>query len=341
MGDPAGVGPEIALKTLVRADAHQNCRPFLVGNPQIFARCAEDLKIDPELQTVTDVSEAVLKPGRITILNPCNNDTLPIAPGKVSAAAGQAAFEAIRTAIELAKARQVDAIVTNPIHKEALNLAGYGFPGHTEILAHFTGARSVGMLMAHGHFRVVHVSGHVSLREACNLVNKNRIVESITLLYRACIQLGIALPCIGVAGLNPHASDNGLFGQEEEREILPAVKEAGAKGWQVEGPIPPDTLFAKAASGLYDGVVAMYHDQGLIPFKMHTFKHGKDGRFAEVCGVNITLGLPIVRTSVAHGTAFDIAGKGIASPASLIEALDYAVRLAGSDANAGTAAPAS
>ncbi|RMF59398.1 MAG: 4-hydroxythreonine-4-phosphate dehydrogenase PdxA, partial [Calditrichaeota bacterium] len=249
--------------------------------------------------------------------------------GQISAAAGDAAFQAVKKAIELALAGKIDAIVTNPIHKEALNLAGHHFAGHTEILAHFTRSKDVAMLLVHGNLRVIHVSTHVPLRRACDLVKKARVVRVIQLLHDACRRFGVKRPRIGVAGLNPHASDGGLFGKEEAEEILPAVQEAQAAGLDVEGPMPPDTLFAKAAGGFYDGVVAMYHDQGHIPFKLQTFTFDDKRRVKAIRGVNITLGLPIIRTSVDHGTAFDIAGKGLANPETLIEAIEYAAKMAG------------
>jgi 4-hydroxythreonine-4-phosphate dehydrogenase len=244
--------------------------------------------------------------------------------------AGAAAFEAVHKAIDLALADAVDATVTGPINKESINLAGHHFSGHTEIYAHYTHTKKYAMLLVHENLRVIHVSTHVSLREACDLVKKERILEVIQLLAGACRDLGIDAPRIGVAGLNPHASDGGLFGREEEQEILPAVEEARRLGYQVDGPVPADTLFAKAAGGLYDGCVAMYHDQGHIPFKIKGFIWDEQNqRMKSVQGVNITLGLPIIRTSVDHGTAFEIAGKGVASPDAMILAIEYAIRMAG------------
>jgi 4-hydroxythreonine-4-phosphate dehydrogenase len=219
--------------------------------------------------------------------------------------------------------------VTAPIHKESLNDAGHNYSGHTEIFANFTKSKKYAMLLVHENLRVIHVSTHVSLRQACDHVKKERIFDVITLLHKACVQLGIKKPVIGVAGLNPHAGDGGLFGDEEKREIIPAINQATKDGYHVEGPIPADTLFSKAKGGKYDGCVAMYHDQGHIPFKYEGFKWDQRSKKMEsVSGVNITLGLPIIRTSVDHGTAFDIAGKGIASPDALNMALVYAVQMA-------------
>jgi 4-phospho-D-threonate 3-dehydrogenase / 4-phospho-D-erythronate 3-dehydrogenase len=227
----------------------------------------------------------------------------------------------------LAKSGEVDATVTAPINKEAINMAGFHFSGHTEIYAHYTDTKKYAMLLVHNNLRVIHVSTHVSLREACDRVQKDRIIEVSKLLYDACRGFGIAEPKIAVAGLNPHSGDNGLFGWEEEREIIPAIKELQNEGLNVAGPIPPDTLFSKAIGGMYDGCVAMYHDQGHIPFKVVGFNWNKSRKRLEVEGVNITLGLTIIRVSVDHGTAFEIAGKGIASEKAMLTSIDYAVKM--------------
>jgi 4-hydroxythreonine-4-phosphate dehydrogenase len=242
--------------------------------------------------------------------------------------AGHAAFEAVRKVIELAMAGEVDATVTGPINKKSINEAGHHFAGHTEIYAEYTGTSKYGMLLVEDNLKVIHVSTHVSLRQACDLVKKDRVLAVIGLLKDGLIQLGEKNLKIGVAGLNPHAGDSGLFGTEDDLEILPAVLEARRLGYDVEGPVPPDTLFAKAATGHYGGVVAMYHDQGHIPFKLNGFKWNATlQRMDSVKGVNITMGLPIIRTSVDHGTAFEIAGKGIASADAMILAIEAAVQL--------------
>jgi len=247
----------------------------------------------------------------------------------VAAQCGHAAFVSIRKAIDLAMAGEVDATVTAPLNKEALNLAGHHFDGHTEIYATFTHTKKYAMLLADEFLRVIHVSTHVPLRKACDLVRKERIMEVTELIDDACRQFGIDNPRIGIAGLNPHSSDNGLFGDEEALEIIPAVEELKSRGFLVEGPVPPDTLFAKAKCGQYDGCVAMYHDQGHIPFKVVGFNWNKQtGKMESVKGVNITLGLPIIRVSVDHGTAFDVAGKGIASEDALLLSIDYATKMA-------------
>jgi 4-hydroxythreonine-4-phosphate dehydrogenase len=242
--------------------------------------------------------------------------------------AGHASFEAVRKVIELAMAGKLDATVTGPINKKSINDAGHHFAGHTEIYAHYTGTSKYGMLLVEDNLKVIHVSTHVSLRQACDLVKKERVLAVIGLLRDGMVQLGETNLKIGVAGLNPHAGDSGLFGTEDDQEILPAVEEARRLGFDVEGPVPPDTLFAKAVTGYYGGVVAMYHDQGHIPFKLSGFKwNAEKQRMDSVKGVNITMGLPIIRTSVDHGTAFEIAGKGIASPDAMVLAIEAAVQL--------------
>jgi 4-hydroxythreonine-4-phosphate dehydrogenase len=249
--------------------------------------------------------------------------------GEVSPLAGEAAFRSVRTAIDLAMRREVDATVTAPINKEAIHLAGHLFDGHTEIYAHFTDTKVYAMLLADEFLRVIHVSTHVSLREACDRVKRERIIDVTRLIVDACRQFGIPHPHIGIAGLNPHAGENGLFGSEEQQEIIPAVEELTRMGYRVTGPVPPDTLFAKARCGQFDGCVAMYHDQGHIPFKVVGFQWDQQsGRMKSVQGVNITLGLPIIRVSVDHGTAFDVAGRGIASPDAMLLSIDYASRMA-------------
>lgn len=229
-------------------------------------------------------------------------------------------------------AGEIDGTVTNAFNKEAVNLAGHHYSGHTEIYADFTGTKKYTMMLAHENLRVVHVSTHVALREACDRVKKDRVLEVIRIAHQACKDLGIENPKVGVAGLNPHSGENGLFGREEIEEIIPAIGEAVKEGINAEGPVPPDTVFSKARGGWYDIVVAMYHDQGHIPLKVVGFVYNKnEKKWDAVAGVNITLGLPIVRSSVDHGTAFDQAGLGIANELSLMNAIDYGVKLAKSN----------
>lgn len=330
MGDPASIGPEITLKALSHRDIYEQCCPLVVGDASVLTAALNipqvpELKIHP----VTAVEEAVFEYGTVDVLDMKLVDINALEYGTVSAMAGEAAFQYVVKAIELAKDGSVDATVTNALNKEAINLAGHHYSGHTEIYADYTDTKKYTMMLAHEDLRVVHVSTHVSLREACDRVKKERVLEVIRIADQACKNLGIKAPRIGVAGLNPHSGEHGLFGTEEIEEIIPAIKEATAQGIQADGPVPPDTVFSKARGGWYDIVVAMYHDQGHIPLKLAGFVYNKkEGRWDAVAGVNITLGLPVIRSSVDHGTAFDQVNKGTANELSLINAIDYAVRLA-------------
>lgn len=329
MGDPAGIGPEIVTRIMSAKKTNEICRPVIVGDAGVIQKAIALTNLDLSVNAINKISDARYKRGIIDVYDLQNVDLSSLEMGKVSAMSGKAAFEAITKVIDLALNRYVDATVTGPINKESLNKAGFFYSGHTEIYAHFTKTKKYAMLLVHGNLRVIHVSTHVSLREACDLVKKNRIFEIIELLNEACQQFGILAPRIGVAGLNPHASDGGLFGNEEKEEIYPAIKKAQELGIKIDGPVPADTLFTKAKGGLYDGCIAMYHDQGHIPFKMQGFVWDESNQsMKSVQGVNITLGLPIIRTSVDHGTAFEIAGRAIASPDALALAIEYAVRMA-------------
>jgi 4-hydroxythreonine-4-phosphate dehydrogenase len=331
MGDPSGIGPEIAIKALGREDLYRRCRPLVVGDAGLMegalrkAVKREDLKV----RAVTSVKDGLFAFGTIDVLDLQNIDLEKLKIGQVDAMSGEAAFTSVKKVIELALAGEIDATITNPLNKEALNLAGHHYSGHTEIFADFTGTKTYSMMLADGELRVVHVSTHVSLREACDRVKKDRVLNVIELAHGACRSLGIAEPKIAVAGLNPHAGENGLFGREEIEEITPAINAARDRGMRVEGPIPPDTVFSKARGGWYDIVVCMYHDQGHIPLKTLGFRYDREaGKWQSVSGVNITLGLPIIRSSVDHGTAFDQAWQGSASESSLVNAIDYGIRLA-------------
>ncbi len=329
MGDPASIGPEITVKALSRSEVYDSCRPIVIGDACMMEKAKalvghEDIVIHP----VQDVKDALFTPGTIDVydMKLVNADTLPI--GQVSVEAGEAAFQYVKKVIELANADIIDGTVTNAFNKEAINLAGHHYSGHTEVYAHYTNTKKYTMMLAHRNMRVVHVSTHVSLREACDRVKKARVLEVIQIANQACLDLGIEHPTIGVAGLNPHSGENGLFGREEIDEIIPAIEAAKAQGINAEGPVPPDTIFSKARGGWYDMVVAMYHDQGHIPLKVVGFVYNHERKMWDaVEGVNITLGLPIVRVSVDHGTAFDQAGKGVANELSLLNSIDYAVRL--------------
>ncbi len=328
LGDPAGIGPEIAAKVFCLPLLFEQCRPLLVGNALIMQKASELIQAPLEINSISDIKDAVFQCGTIDVFDLPVPNPESIEYGKISVEAGDIAFRAVVKAIELAMNGVVDGTVTNPIHKGAINAAGHHFSGHTEIYAHYTGSSKYAMLLADEKIKVIHVSTHVSLRKACDLVRTGRVLETIHLLDDGLKQIGIEQPRIGVAGLNPHAGDGGLFGDEEILEIVPAIESAKADGILVDGPFPPDTLFALASGGRFDGCVAMYHDQGHIPFKLAGFVWDEEsGSMKSVKGVNITLGLPIIRTSVDHGTAFEIAGKGIASPDALLCAIEYAIKL--------------
>ncbi len=329
MGDPAGIGPEIVVRALSHESTYQKCRPIVTGDANVMRKTVSLLGLDLQVNAVDEVKAAKFEYGTIDVYDLKCVDADSFEFGKVAAQCGNAAFVSIRKAIDLAMAEEVDGTVTAPLNKEALNLAGHHFDGHTEIYATFTHTKKYAMLLADEHLRVIHVSTHVPLRKACDLVKKARIIEVTELIDDACRQFGIENPRIGIAGLNPHSSDNGLFGDEEALEIIPAVAELAARGFNVSGPVPPDTLFAKAKCGQFDGCVAMYHDQGHIPFKVVGFNwNAETGKMDSVKGVNITLGLPIIRVSVDHGTAFDVAGKGIASEDAMMISIDYATKMA-------------
>lgn len=329
MGDPASIGPEIGVKALLQEKIHAICRPLLVGDAAVFQQIIDKLQLKAKLNPVHNVADAKFEIGTIDIYDLNITDISKLEFGKIDAMCGEASFQAVKKAIELAMAGEVDGTVTGPINKKSINEAGHHYAGHTEIYAHYTGTKKYAMLLVEDHINVIHVSTHVSLRQACDLVKKERIIQVIELIVDGLKRLGKTNLKIGVAGLNPHSGDNGLFGTEDMEEIMPAVEEARKMGYDVEGPVPPDTLFAKAATGAYGGVVAMYHDQGHIPFKLAGFKwNAEKQQMDSVKGVNITLGLPIIRTSVDHGTAFEIAGKGIASADAMVLAIESAVQLA-------------
>ncbi len=329
MGDPAGVGPEIIAMSLAQEAPYALCRPIVVGDAAMMELGVRSAKVDLKVRAVERTADARFERGTIDVLDLKLIDASQFAYGTVSAQCGHAAFEAVRTAIDLAMKGEVDGTVTAPLNKEALHVAGHDFAGHTEIYAHYTGTKKYAMLLADDRMRVIHVSTPVSLHEACDRAKKERVIAVTELILDACKSFGIADPHIGVAGLNPHAGEGGLFGDEEIREIIPAIEEMRARGWNVEGPVPPDSLFSRARSGQFDGCVAMYHDQGHIAFKVGGFEWDRQTqRMVAVKGVNITLGLPIIRVSVDHGTAFDVAGKGIANPDAMLMSIEYAALMA-------------
>ena len=327
MGDPASIGPEITAKALSDPSVYERCKPLVVGDVPVMEEALKITGLSGKLKihTIGDVSEAMFEYGTIDVCHMGMVDMDKLQRGKVSAMA----FQYVKKVIGLAMDHKIDATVTNALNKEAMNLAGHHYSGHTEIYADYTGTRKYTMMLAHENLRVVHVSTHVSLREACDRVKKDRILEVIRIAHQACRRLGIFQPKIGVAGLNPHSGENGMFGREEIEEITPAIQAARDEGIQADGPVPPDTVFSKARGGWYDIVVAMYHDQGHIPLKVVGFVYNQEEqKWDAVAGVNITLGLPIIRASVDHGTAFDQAGTGLASELSLTNAMDYAIRMA-------------
>lgn len=329
MGDPASIGPEITVKAPRHPEVYDWCRPLVIGDACMLEKAKEIVGLgDTVIHPVTRVEDALFTLGTIDVyeMNLVNAETLPI--GQVSVEAGEAAFQYVKKVIELANADEIDGTVTNALNKEAINVAGHHFSGHTEIYAHYTETQKYCMMLAHQNMRVTHVSTHVSLREACNRVKKDRVLDVIRMSHTACRDLGIENPRVAVAGLNPHCGENGLFGDEEIKEITPAIEAARAEGIDASGPYPPDSVFSKLRGGWYDLVVCMYHDQGHIPLKVVGFVYNQEaGKWDAVEGINLTLGLPIVRVSVDHGTAFDQAGTGMANELSLMNAIDYAARL--------------
>jgi 4-hydroxythreonine-4-phosphate dehydrogenase len=314
MGDPAGIGPEIVARLF--SEPPLAVPAIVIGDAGVLRRVADLLAIPVDVREISRVGEARFQSATLEVIAETHLPAdLPV--GKVDRRCGAAAFAYVKRGIELALAGEVAAIVTAPIHKEALSAAGIRYPGHTEILADLTGTRDYAMMLMNDELRVILVSIHVSLRQAIEAIDGERESKTIRLAHRACRQLGISAPRIAVAGLNPHAGEGGLFGSEDRDIIAPAIARARAEGMDVTGPFAPDTVFMRARRGEFDIVVAQYHDQGLIPVKYLGIDHG----------VNITVGLPFVRTSVDHGTAFDIAGQGIADASSLRVALSHAAAL--------------
>lgn len=330
MGDPAGCGPELSVKVMRNPDIYKMCRPVVVGDAQMIEDSLRILKdTTTKVNRISSIKDAKFELGTIDVYHMDLVDMSKFEYGKVSAMCGEAAFRAVVKVIELAMNGEIDATVTNALNKEAINLAGHHYSGHTEIYADYTKTKKYAMMLAGDDLRVVHVSTHVSLLEACRRAKKDRELECIRLANQACKQIGIANPKVAVCGLNPHAGENGLFGDEEIKEIIPAVEQAKAEGINVEGPIPADTAFSKARGGWYDVLVVQYHDQGHIPLKVLGFVYNKEEKkWGAVTGVNITLGLPIIRVSVDHGTAFGHAGQGIQNELSLINSIQYAVQFA-------------
>ena len=328
MGDPAGIGPEIIIKACEKLRARieaGDLRLLIIGSGAALKNAASQLGASLD---IAEVRAADTDWPNLCFLQ-ADAEGEPITPGVLTADGGRFAFKAVEQGVRLTQAGRIGGIVTAPLNKEALNKAGYHYPGHTEMLAELTGVKGSVMMLAHGNMRVSHVSTHVALEDVPKRLTPERLRYVINLTDKALRGLGLDKPKIAVAALNPHAGEGGLFGRQDIDVSEPTIAKAVADGLNVVGPVPGDTVFVKLRAGQYDAVIAMYHDQGHIPVKLLGFEvDPATGRWQELSGVNITLGLPIIRTSVDHGTAFDIAGKGIANERSLIEAIEYAERLA-------------
>ncbi len=331
MGDAAGIGPEIIAKALDLDEVYRVCRPLVVGDAGAMEMGVEVAKLSLRINRVGSPDEGLYQRGAIDMMSLDNIDADALVMGKAQAMAGKASVEFVVKAAEMAMRDEVDGIVTAPLNKEAMHMAGYKYPGHTELLAEIGRTQDYAMMLLAGGLRVVHVTTHVSMREVPNLITKDRVFKKIRVANEAAKSLGFEVPRVGVAGLNPHAGEGGLFGREEIEVITPAIEEARKAGMVVDGPVPPDTIFTKALGGVYDVVVAMYHDQGHIPVKLQGFRLDEEtGKWVDVSGVNMTVGLPFIRTSVDHGTAYGKAGRreGTANPESLIDAIKIAARMA-------------
>jgi 4-hydroxythreonine-4-phosphate dehydrogenase len=321
MGDPAGIGPEIVARTFADPGFGDEGGALVVGDPAMLERAVRLLGLLLGVNAIHEPEEAALEPGAVDVLAVGElPDDLPF--GELDARAGDAAFRYVEKATELARSGRVGAIATAPLNKEAMHLAGHKYPGHTEILAGLTGTEDYAMMLVTDELRVIHISTHVSLRDAIERVRPERELAVIRLAHGSMQKLGVDNPRVAVAGLNPHAGENGLFGTEDAERIAPAIEEARTEGIEASGPHPPDTVLMRARRGAFDIVVVQYHDQGHIPVKLMGFD----------TGVNVTVGLPFFRTSVDHGTAFDIAGTGEADHASMRAAIHLARMLAGAEA---------
>jgi 4-hydroxythreonine-4-phosphate dehydrogenase len=331
MGDVAGIGPEIIAKALDTEEVYRVCRPLVIGDAAAMNMGMEVARISLTVKRVDSPANGLYRHGTIDIMSLDNVDTSSLIMGRPQAMAGKASVEFVFKAAEMALRDEVDGIVTAPLNKEAMHMAGYKYPGHTELLAELSHTQDYAMMLIAGNLRVVHVTTHVSLREVSDLITKDRVFKKIRVAHEAARSLGFDRPRIGVAGLNPHSGEGGLFGREEIEVIGPAIDEARKAGMMVEGPVPPDTIFSKAVGDIYDVVVAMYHDQGHIPVKLRGFRFDENtGKWEDVSGVNTTIGLPFVRTSVDHGTAYGKAGhrEGTANPQSLVDAIKTAAQMA-------------
>ncbi|WIM83633.1 4-hydroxythreonine-4-phosphate dehydrogenase PdxA [Gallibacterium anatis] len=318
MGDAAGIGAEIIVKSLADKHLYEIAQPVVIGDKKMMQRALDLLQSPLKINVVTNLDNLNTKYGTIDLVD-LDNVPADLPYSQVDPRAGKAAYEYVEKAVQYAMANKVQAVVTAPLNKEALHAGGKMFPGHTEILAQLSGTKDYSMMLVSEKLRVIHVTTHVQLRKACDLVKKERVLTVIKLADENAKMLGFKQPRVAVAGLNPHSGENGMFGDEDSKEIVPAVEAAKQLGINASGPIPPDTVFHRAANlNEFDIVVVMYHDQGHIPIKLLGFD----------TGVNVTVGLPFIRTSVDHGTAFPIAGKGIADSKSMTESLYLAAQMA-------------
>jgi 4-hydroxythreonine-4-phosphate dehydrogenase len=328
MGDPAGIGPEIIVKAAARLKPQLDSgklQLIIIGSNPALEQARSQFTPELAIPEVADADAAWPALGALQ----AGPEGEPIRPGQLSADGGRFAYLAIERGVRLAQSGRIAGIVTAPLNKEALNMAGYHYPGHTEMLAELTGVKGSCMMLAHGNVRVSHLTTHIALEDVPKRVTPDRLRRVIDLTHDALIRLGAGRARIAVAALNPHAGEGGLFGRHDIDVAGPVIAEAVARGLDVVGPVPGDTVFVKLRAGQYDAVIANYHDQGHIPVKLLGFQiDPATGKWNDLSGVNITLGLPIIRTSVDHGTAFDIAGQGIANEQSLLEAIDYAEQLA-------------
>jgi 4-hydroxythreonine-4-phosphate dehydrogenase len=333
MGDPAGVGPEIIARATAEPAVRAACRPVVIGAAATMREALALVGGAQALHAVSRVADCRWAEGTVEVLDLGNVDMATLPRCEVSAAAGRAAYEYIERAVALAQAGEIDAIVTAPVNKEALAAAGVQHSGHTEILAQLSNTRDFAMLLMGKELKVIHVTTHVALRRVPDLVTRERVLKTIRLAQKTLEGLGQPRGRIAVAGLNPHAGEDGLFGDEERQQIVPAIEAARAEGLSVTGPLPADTLFSRARGGEFDIVVAMYHDQGHIPVKTLGFEYDETTKkWTGLSGVNVTVGLPFLRVSVDHGTAFDRSWKGVANHESMVEALDVATRMITSSA---------
>lgn len=318
LGDPAGTGPELLTKAFLLPEVRNVCRPVVIGDASVVRAAIAITQAPAQVRVIASPSEATDSPSLIEVVDLANLDAAKLVRGRINPACGKAAFEYIKRAVELTLAEKAHAVVTSAINKAALHAAGHHYDGHTELLSELCGQPKVTMMLVADNLRICHVSTHVSLREAIERARPERILSVIEIARTGVQELGIANPHIAVAGLNPHAGEGGLFGDEEIKYISPAIEQARARGWNVSGPYAGDTVFFRTLQGQFDCAIAMYHDQGHVAAKMLGIWRG----------VNVTLGLPIIRTSVEHGTDFDNAGTGRGDARSLVQALLLAATVA-------------